>query len=148
MLFGVNAFSSTLLQMLGTTPNKIPRYRDCFLSKDGTEIIIYTRTGGGNREAYEVENESLRLIPGFKRDEDDDFDCTYASFFFEVPEHFKAQVTLIKDMGAITNPIERWKQLLEDLKNDKDASSPSVQRALEVGKDILSKIEAIRNRRP
>jgi len=149
-LFGVNPFSRVLLLMLGTTESHVPRYRDCFLSEDGTEIIIHTRTGGGNREYYDEPNDEnqdgpwnsdLREIPGFKSDCDDDFDCTYADFHYAVPEAFKEQVALLKDLGAVTNPAERWQSLLENLRKG-DTGNPETQRALAVGEEIFGKLKA------
>ena len=162
LLFGTNPFSSVLLQMLGTAAGDIPRYRDCYLSEDGTEIIIHTRTGGGNRDMYEHEdaaranypeyfdgkndpngpwNADIRKIPGFKYDADDDFDSTYADWHFTVPEAFKPQVELLKDLGAVSNPSERWQSLLADLRSG-DTTKPEVQRALAVGEKIFGQIKA------
>ena len=153
-LFGQNPFSGVLLQMLGTTRDAVPRYRDCYLSEDGKQIVIHTRTGGGNRDSYEKDgcdqaeynpdgpfNDDLRALPGYIHDEDDDFDCTYADFYYDVPEAFAPQVALLKDLGAIQNPGERWQQLLDGLRN-KDASDPTVARALAVGEQIAAQINA------
>lgn len=150
MLFGTNPFSGVLLQMLGTSTDRIPRYRDCYLSEDGTEIVVHTRTGGGNRDAYEkggeywnegqIDNDAIRAVPGFKYDRDDEFDCTYADFYFAVPEAFKEQVALLKDLGAVQNPAERWQQVLDGLRKG-DTSSPEVQRALKVGEQIFGQIQ-------
>lgn len=139
MLFGTNPFSGVLLQMLGVTREEVPRYRDCFLNEDGTEIIIHTRTGGGNREDYEDGNNYLTLVDGYKFDADDDFDCTYADFHYEVPEACKSQVTLMKDLGAVTNPAERWQEVLDGLRG-RDTSKPDVQRAIAVGEQIMGQI--------
>jgi hypothetical protein len=84
-------------------------------------------------------NSDLRAIEGYLHDADDDFDCTYADFHFAVPESFKAQVALLKDLGAVSNPSERWQTFLEDLHNRKDGS-PEVTRALAVGERIFAKI--------
>lgn len=65
-----------------------PRFRDCWLSDEGDAIEIFTRVGGGNREDYEYEIEALRDMPTYQRDYDDDFDCTYATFVFGVPEEW------------------------------------------------------------
>jgi hypothetical protein len=158
-LFGVNPFSGMLLEMLGTTAGDVPRFRDCFLSEDGTEIIIHTRTGGGNRDYYEHPdryaseypeysddpykgpwNADLRKLPGFKYDADDDFDCTYADFHFDIPEAFKPQVELLSKLGAISNPAERWQELMTNLRSG-DTSTPEVQRALAVGERIFGDIK-------
>lgn len=141
MLFGTNPFSDTLLQMLGITRDDVPRFRDCYLNEDGSEIVIHTRTGGGNREDYEEENDALTEIAGFKYDADDDFDCTYADFHYEVPEACKSQVALLKDLGAVTDPGARWQELLDGLRSG-DTSKPEVQRAIAVGEAILGKITA------
>ena len=140
MLFGTNPFSSVLLQMLGITSDDVPRYRDCYLNEDGTEIIVHTRTGGGNREDYEDGNAAMTLVPGYKFDADDDFDCTYADFHYAVPESFKEQVALLKDLGAVSNPSERWQEVLDGLRKG-DTSKPEVARALQVGEQILGKIK-------
>ena len=47
MLFGVNSAAPVLLATLGLTESDVPRFRDCHLN--GEQIVIYTRTGGGNR---------------------------------------------------------------------------------------------------
>jgi hypothetical protein len=156
-LFGLNPFSNMLLEMLGTTPDRIPRYRDCYLNEDGSEIIIHTRTGGGNRSSYEkggeyweegqIDNDALRALPGFKSDADDDFDCTYADFHYEVPEAFRSQVELLRQLGAVQNPGERWQKLLTDLKGG-DTSKPGVKRALEVGEKIMGQINAALEPKP
>jgi hypothetical protein len=166
-LFGVNPFSNVLLEMLGISPAHVPRYRDCYLNEDGTEIIIHTRTGGGNRGYYEHPdryareypeyasdpdcykgpwNADLRKLPGFKYDADDDFDCTYADFRYEVPEEFKPMVAQLRELGAVNNPAERWQKLLADMQSG-DKSKPEVQRALAVGEKIFAQInEALKSK--
>jgi hypothetical protein len=155
-LFGVNPFSRVLLQILGTTEDEIPRYRDCFLNEVGDEIIIHTRTGGENREYYDEPNDdnkdgpwnsSLRAILGFKYDADDDFDCTYADFHYAIPEAFKEQVALLKDLGAVSNPSERWQTLLENMRKG-DTSNPETQRALAVGEKIMGQIKEALEKKP
>jgi hypothetical protein len=74
--------------MLGRKQDEYPRFRDCFVTEE-KNIAIYTRVGGGNRncgygeeELYEDEN--------FLTTYDDDFDSTYATYEFKVPEKWKA----------------------------------------------------------
>lgn len=110
LLFGVNSLAPILLKHLGLSEDDIPRFRDCYL--DGDQIVIYTRTGGGNRDFYEDEetcrsnypeyfqkkedapkgpwNADLRKSKYYQSDEDDDFDSTYAYFRFRVPETISA----------------------------------------------------------
>ena len=86
-------FSATI----GLNPSLVPRFRNAFYIRAGEEVepgetfnhdvvIIRTRTGGGNREEYENDNYELTQNPNYMRDYDDEDDCTYAYFFFSVPE--------------------------------------------------------------
>lgn len=150
-LFGYNPFAGVFLEALGVTPDDIPRFRDCFLSEDRSEIIIHTRTGGGNREGYEkggeyweegqIDNDTLRAIPGFKYDEDDNFDSTYADFHYDVPEAFKPMIDTLADLGGTNDPAARWQSLLDGMKNG-DTNDPTVKRALEVGERIMGQINS------
>ena len=74
----------------GMTIADFPRYRAVTVYPDQPLVVIRTRTGGGNREEYEEENEKLRALQGFIKDEDDDFDCTYAYWHYEIPEESRA----------------------------------------------------------
>ena len=131
MLFGQHANADQLLALLGLTPNDIPRYRSCYW--DGEHIVIHTRTGGGNRDYYESEescrdyypeyftesespsgpwNEDLRAVPGYIRDQDDDFDSTYADFFYAPPAE---ALEALKSLPAEMPPSEQWQKLFEKL---------------------------------
>lgn len=143
-LFGHNPFAPFYLSTLGLCPDDVGRFRDCFLRKDpesGEErIVIYTRNGGGNRDSYEETIEKLRAHPEFVIDFDDDFDCTYASFVFKVPEKFKEKIAAISDLPhQHVNPGERFKELLTKLQSG-NMEDPEVRHAVEVGKKILEPI--------
>lgn len=118
ILFGVNPLSPILLKSLNLSYHgrKLQingeyspgRFRDIYLSDDGTKILLYTRNGGGNRECWDAEgcpvypeedipqnhnpsclvyvNWKLTQHPNYIKDYDDDFDSTYAYFEFKVPE--------------------------------------------------------------
>ena len=140
MLIGEDSNAQYLLQLLGVNEGHIPRYRSCYWN--GTHIVIHTRTGGGNREYYEsLEscrenypdyfteesspsgpwNEDLRKIPGYVRDEDSDFDCTYADFFYTPPKGVE------EALGALTisvPPAERWKAVFEALNKTAPKGTP------------------------
>lgn len=75
-----------LLPMLGRKQEDYPRFRDCFLEDD--KIAIYTRVGGNNRGCGYGE-EKLYKDPNFVATYDDDFDNTYATYLFNVPEKWK-----------------------------------------------------------
>lgn len=102
LMNGVCPATFFVLPMLGKHPDEYPRFRDCFLSNsdrpeyDGY-IQVYTRTGGGNREDYELENLEMQLMPEYVTDFDDDFDSTYATWIFKVPEKWRADFEKFMD---------------------------------------------------
>lgn len=117
MLFGVTPATYFILPMLGYHPDEYPRFRDCFTADEEhpeyeDHIHIYTRTGGGNRDDYETENEWMRNIEGFVTDYDDAFDSTYASWVFKVPEKFQADFELLKNSN-IVDTSDEYKELLK-----------------------------------
>lgn len=112
---GNNPAVTLLLPMLGKHYNEYPRFRDCWInarewkiSEDGMPYVgdkeeftgepmlyVYTRVGGGNRESYEAEIEELQDMPTYIEDYDDDFDSTYATFVFSIPDEWKDDFTKI-----------------------------------------------------
>lgn len=114
-LFGWNPACVLLAPMLtDENPQQFfPRFRDCYLSEDKGHIEIYTRVGGGNREDYADEIEKLRSMPTYVSDEDDDFDCTYATFTFGVPEELRADFEHVKarEFGELSDAyVERMQK--------------------------------------
>ena len=163
-LFGVNPLAAIVVEALGAT-NLIPRFRDAYFDADENRLVIFTRTGGGNRDYYDSRdgegaeegyegpfNDDLRALPTFLYDEDDDFDCTYASFYFSVPEAYKPIFDTLRNLGLDNHEkysddpdiikyrikMDRFTKMIEDLQNGGD--SPDAQRALEVGKTMLEGI--------
>ncbi len=121
MVFGQNPASTVILATLGLTEEAVGRFRDCGVSNG--EIYVYTRNGGGNRECWGCENDScpgciisnkLPAHPLYLRDEDDEFDCTYATVYFRFPEEFAADLRAI-DSGEKFAPSERWTTFLNAL---------------------------------
>lgn len=92
MLMGFNPACIYLLPMLGRKQEEYPRFRDCFL-EDG-KIAVYTRVGGNNRGCGYGE-EKLYEDPNFVTTYDDDFDSTYATYLFNVPEKWKSDFNKI-----------------------------------------------------
>lgn len=88
MVNGVNQSTFFILPMLGKHPDTYPRFRDCYLN-ESNQIVVRTRTGGGNRSEYEDENAVLQSDPNYISDSDCDWDRTYAEFVFKVPDQFK-----------------------------------------------------------
>lgn len=144
MVLGETSVSSVALAMLDITRNEVPRYRDAgFTLQDETPVIyIHTRTGGGNRDFYESEdtcrenypdyfrgdsedpdgpwNEDLRSIAGYISDSDDDYDSTYANFYFGVPEAFVEFVKSYLDKnGPAKTAGERWEACIAAIRSGK-----------------------------
>lgn len=95
MICGFNPACVLIMPMLGRKQDDYPRFRDCFVTKDN-HIAIYTRVGGGNRGCGYGEEE-LYKDPNFITTYDDDFDSTYATYEFKVPEQWKDDFDKIMD---------------------------------------------------
>lgn len=112
MINGVNQATFFFLPMLGKHPDEYPRFRDCFLVDDKhpkpTNILVLTRTGGGNRESYAEENEALCAMATYVEDYDDDFDSTYATWVFSVPDKWQADYDVLLT-GCIKDVSEEYK---------------------------------------
>lgn len=122
MLFGVNSAAPILLKTLGITSGDVPRFRDCYV--EGDTIVIHTRTGGGNREGYEAENDALTKIPGYVCDADDDYDCTYANFYYLFPAEYAADLKALSAKSEGHKPSEKWEALFDSLKSKPPTAAP------------------------
>ena len=93
MLMGFNPACVVIMPMLGRKQEEYPRFRDCFVTDEGN-IAIYTRVGGGNRDCGYGEEE-LYEDENFITTYDDEYDSTYGTYEFRVPEKWKADFDLI-----------------------------------------------------
>ena len=93
MLMGFNPACVVIMPMLGRKQEEYPRFRDCFVTEEGN-IAIYTRVGGGNRDCGYGEEE-LYEDENFITTYDDEYDSTYGTYEFRVPEKWKADFDLI-----------------------------------------------------
>ena len=132
MINGVQQATFFVLPMLGKHPDSYPRFRNCFIGKQHTDsdvdqfgiptqkngeemlISVYTRVGGNNREDYEKEIAEMRAMPEFVEDFDDDFDSTFATYVFRVPEKFKDDFVKIKE-GKIKETSQVYKDLVYEV---------------------------------
>jgi hypothetical protein len=103
MLFGVNGQTDLILAVVGLKKVDVQRFRDCDASQDGTEITVYSRTGGGNREGYP--NIKMRKVPCWVQSVDDDYDSTYCTDTFKTPAEFVGDVVAIRDI--LTNGLRK-----------------------------------------
>lgn len=157
IMHGENQFANVLLFSLGfTSKDQIPRYRDCWF--DGEFIVVYTRTGGGNRLFYDSEescrenypadfmsvehespkgpwNSDLRNNNNYVKD-CDDFDATYAKFYFSIPESLKEIISQV-EIQSLT-PQDRFNNFMEKIISDKD--DPDVKRVIDALKPTFENI--------
>lgn len=154
-LFGQNPASDLLLAIVGLTRADVGRFRDCYVDTEGEalRIAVYTRNGGGNREHYNDEKEPgescgctgciiterLPQHPLYISDSDDEFDCTYATILFRVPDF---AIDLLREHAKESPaPREKWDALFAKLR-EPDAKDADVARAMKVGESIFGKLEA------
>lgn len=135
MVCGNNPLYNLFLAVLSTTEKfpPIPRFRDAYVDLEGDNaptIVIYTRTGGGNREAYEGDNDAMTLHPLYLGDWDDEFDSTFAYFRFAVPEKYKAQIKEIqeglKNHPKFITPSNKFKMAMDIIEGKPQAASMAV----------------------
>jgi len=115
-------------------------------------LISYKRTGKrvmATRHVCEEPNSISCACPGctvnyrlpkhplYLMDEDEEFDSTYASIRFRIPEEFKPIAELLASGQAKETPKEKWALLLEDLKN-KEPKTEIGRKAMETGKKMLA----------
>lgn len=144
LIHGFNPLAGALLSALNLTPDACGRFRDCFLARadDGKlEIHVYTRNGGGNRPDYIEVTQALRKHPEYIYDEDDDFDCTYATYKFSVPSKFaEALEKLAEHDGAVpSSPQERFQAFMDKLQSG-PSDDPDVKRVTDAVSPLLSAI--------
>ena len=111
MMNGFNPACVFIMPMLGRKQAEWPRFRDCWVTEEGN-IAIYTRVGGGNRNCGYGEDQ-LYEDPNFLNTYDDEYDNTYATYEFKVPEKWKADFDLIMNNG-IKEVSEEYKIYLKE----------------------------------
>lgn len=129
LFFGENKQADVLLAALGLTRDSVGRYRDCYI--ENGEIALYTRNGCNNREHWEfsfaeyqegedcpcpgcVITYQLPKHPCYLRDQDDDFDATYATVYFRFPEEYKVELEAISAETTVA-PSKKWKSFIQEL---------------------------------
>lgn len=85
-LFDENPKTELLLQYVGLNRTDIPRFRDICVQKDQKKwyIIIFTRTGGQNRQDFTIENQKMKENPFYSHNVDYEHDSTYALWYFKI----------------------------------------------------------------
>lgn len=155
MIFGVNPMAPMLSSLLDLQTPATPegkwdpgRFRDIQVEQwpDKKVIALFTRNGGGNRECYGLDPcvcagcamKAITGHPNYIRDADDEFDSTYATIYFDVPEKFNSVVEELYDESAI-KPMQRFENMLTNLRNKN--VDDDVKRALMAAEGIFAAIQ-------
>ena len=158
-IFGVNPTAPSILELLDLAESDVPRFRDCSIVERDNEkrpvIALRTRMGGGNRGHWETMVDSepgsececpgcraeyvLKAHPLYLYDEDDDFDCTYATYFFALPDGVEVPVGVTAD----TSISDRFQALTKAM--DEGLDTPDTRRATEVGKQLAGVIKGLKH---
>ena len=135
MMHGVNPRPGTLLMALGLTEANVPRFRNAYLGtyKNTPASAIYTRMGGGCRRHWDGEEtpegpecdcpgcRAEHVLAGHRNylgDADDEFDNTYATYWFAAP-----QARVDAAIGAVdATPEERMRAIINALEKPDDAT--------------------------
>lgn len=113
LLHGYNSNSMTALALVDLVHVDVGRFRDAWIEEDGRHVSVFTRNGGGNREAYQEVIDQLATLPGYVEDFDDDFDCTYATIRFAIPEKYWPIADQLKPQEKQPSLYEKTNQALE-----------------------------------
>lgn len=133
--YNLNADGAKSLLQEAVDTNYFPtgRFRDIYFERNedgiGGKVVLYTRNGGGNRDAYEYVFELLSKHPLYLNDYDDDFDCTYAYIEFKSPE---SVIEFFSDVeaGTVDRVSERFKKELDAIENGKELN-PKLKQFME-----------------
>ena len=115
MVCGNNPLFQLFLAIVKVPFEIIPRFRDLYLVLENGKplVVIYTRTGGGNRGAYLEANGALAAHPNYFKDCDDDFDSTFAHWYFHVPPEREKIVARLAELlnlhPQFTTPARKFK---------------------------------------
>lgn len=155
LIYGYDPMAPVLLSILQLHPLNVPRFRDCWWN--GEHIVVYTRTGGGNRPFYESAescrknygddsctgpwNEDLRKLSTYVYDKDCDLDSTYAEFYFDLPEKFKWAIPqfIVQDK----TPTQRFEQFMAKMRDPAHAEDQDVKRTIGAMKELLQEIAKV-----
>lgn len=113
MMFGKNGWSDLVLALLNMRESDVERFRNCEIDFESKTIGITARTGGGNREEYA--NEKLTSHPCYLYDEDDDFDCTYAYYYFKIPDDIVDDIIKLGDIeknGVPASIVKKYNDVM------------------------------------
>lgn len=144
MVFGMNASLAVIMSpFLPQKADSFPRFRDIFTDDEEAptkgDIYVYTRVGGGNRGCWEDEWKENCDCPACKSDKiealdgcvcryDDDYDNTFCTFVFKVPDEKREDFNLVL-CGKITETSDWYKETLRKMFADSEKISALIEDA-------------------
>ena len=123
MVCGNNPLYYLFLVVAGV-PWPVSRFRDLYFHVENGKpfIVVFTRTGGPNREEWAKENEKLTSLPSYVGGHDCDFDPTFAHWYFRVPAEHEPTILRLAELLAkhpkFINPRKKFNIALGTEKND------------------------------
>jgi hypothetical protein len=121
----------SILDLVNFEHNKFtaPRFRDAYPVLEEGEWVIHvlTRVGGDSRDEYQGGIRQLQSHELFKRDYDESYDKSYATFVFSTPDDMQVEMKKKLKPEMSTLPFkERWEHalaLIAAKKQSKDAEA-------------------------
>jgi len=141
-LFGLYARALETIEPLPP----VPRFRDVYTKLYGgkVQIVIYTRTGGGNRPDYQAENLALTKHQLFVADCDDDFDKTFAHFVFTCPMPFEDRMLALHNIFSRhpkgMTPGEKFKLAMGQIEPPEPLTSNELDQLNEIGASMMDEL--------
>jgi len=147
MIMEIDEAAEIMLPLLFEGPDQMPpRFRNCsIVKKEGEDwkICLYTRQGGGNREAHAEFDKMIVKHPLYLRDYDDDFDNTYCTYEFRFPkEIFKEEALPLIEQHLLRTltPGELFKVTMESFLDPANKNEPDVRRIMDRGTKALKPV--------
>lgn len=138
-LFGENENADKILDLIDINRDNFGRYRDCWLSPDGTIATVLSRIGDGNRENYEYIYANLKLHIRYKGYKEDEKDPTYVYFYFEIPDRNLEEA---KKIAPKEEHPTVWKMFEDEIKEaTANPESPTSKRMEQIVHQIFDQME-------
>lgn len=138
----VNEDRFKVLELLGLTELDLGRFRDAYLSVDGTKAFVFHRNYQGNCEW--VDDFVSRLSTFVRKFDNGDY--TYSTYEFNVPDDkLAAAKILVEKPCNITSAWEKMQRKMADMQNGKitqrdidfiKSIADAMQQAIETGETI------------
>lgn len=141
-LFKYNSLLPQCLMLANVRVNEVERLRDAVLKKDkkyGYIVEVLTRTGGSNRSSFP--NTNLIINFNYIKSYDDNYDNTYAHFFFKVDPDWLELIDLEKIYKNQSRKEINLKKMFEtEFKEMNIEGTEAYKRAQNMAKNLESAI--------